>query len=168
MSTVIKKHILYLLEHYNQMRAEIDTLKFELKNLNRMRDVEMIEALTFSSSLKERVDTSETTNKTADIALSYQEKLEKLRHEAQRVISARLSELSTEIDRLDFYIGKLPPFETAVLREYYIENYSWRELQDLKGVSAKTLIRHRDEAIRRLDKMYEPLEKMGLLNKIYT
>ena len=50
MSTVIKKHILYLLEHYNQMRAEIDTLKFELKNLNRMRDVEMIEALTFSSS----------------------------------------------------------------------------------------------------------------------
>ncbi len=168
MSTVTKKHILYLLEHYNQIRAEIDTLKFELENLNRMKDVEMIEAMTFSSSLKERVDTSDMTDKTAEIALSYQEKFHQQKAETQHEISDRLFCLSTELERLEFYIGKLSPVETAVLREYYMENYSWRELQDLRGVSAKTLIRHRDEAIKRLDKMYEPLEKVGLLNKINT
>ena len=43
----LRENILYLLEHYNQMRVEIDTLKFEMRNLNRMKDVEMIEALTF-------------------------------------------------------------------------------------------------------------------------
>lgn len=43
----LRENILYLLEHYNQMRVEIDTLKFEMRNLNRMKDDEMIEALTF-------------------------------------------------------------------------------------------------------------------------
>lgn len=165
MSTDTKKHILYLLEHYNQLKAEIETLKFELKNLNRMKDVEMIEALTFSSAIKERVDSSETVNKTADIALSYREKLEKMRLEAQRIISLRLSDLSTEKERLDFYLGKLPPFEAAILKEYYFENYSWRDLQEIKGVSAKTLIRYRDSALKKLIKMYEPLAVAGLLNE---
>lgn len=159
----LRENILYLLEHYNQMRAEIDTLKFEMKNLNRMTDEEIIEAMTFSTSLEERVKTSGTGSKTIGIALSYHEKLEQLRGEAKAAISARLSALTLTVDRLDFYISKLPPMEAAVLQEYYIENYSWRDLQELKGVSAKTLIRYRDEALERLVKMYTPLVDAGLL-----
>ncbi|WP_286153867.1 hypothetical protein [Sporofaciens musculi] len=159
----LRENILYLLEHYNQMRVEIDTLKFEMRNLNRMKDVEMIEALTFSSSLGEKVASSGASDKTAGIALSYQEQLERLRDEAKAAISTKLSALVLTIDRLDFYISKLPPVEGAVLREYYIENYSWRDLQELKGVTAKTLIRHRDEAVDRLVRMYSPLAEAGLL-----
>lgn len=158
----LRENILYLLEHYNQMRVEIDTLKFEMRNLNRMKDDEMIEALTFSASLGERVDSSGTSDKTIGIALSYHEKLEQLRNEAKAAISTRLSALLLTIDRLDFYISKLPPVEGTVLREYYIENYSWRDLQELKGVSAKTLIRYRDEALEKLVKMYTPLVEAGL------
>ena len=159
----LRENILYLLEHYNQMRVEIDTLKFEMRNLNRMKDVEMIEALTFSSSLGEKVASSGASDKTAGIALSYQEQLERLRDEAKAAISTKLSALVLTIDRLDFYISKLPPVEGAVLREYYIENYSWRDLQELKGVTAKTLIRHRDEAVDRLVRMYSPLAEAWLL-----
>ena len=159
----LRENILYLLEHYNQMRVEIDTLKFEMRNLNRMKDVEMIEALTFSSSLGEKVASSGASDKTAGIALSYQEQLERLRDEAKAAISTKLSALVLTIDRLDFYISKLPPVEGAVLREYYIENYSWRDLQELKGVTAKTLIRHRDEAVDRLVRRYSPLAEAGLL-----
>ena len=159
----LRENILYLLEHYNQMRVEIDTLKFEMRNLNRMKDVEMIEALTFSSSLGEKVASSGASDKTAGIALSYQEQLERLRDEAKAAISTKLSALVLTIDRLDFYISKLPPVEGAVLREYYIENYSWRDLQELKGVTAKTLIRHRDEAVDRLVRMYSPLAEAVLL-----
>jgi len=159
----LRENILYLLEHYNQMRVEIDTLKFEMRNLNRMKDAEMIEALTFTSSLGEKVAASGTSDKTASIALSYREKMERLRDEAKAVVSAKLSALVLAVDRLDFYMSKLPPVEAAVLREYYIENYSWRDLQELKGVTAKTLIRHRDDAVARLVKMYTPLAKAGLL-----
>lgn len=158
----LREKIIYLLEHYNQMRVEIDTLKFEMKNLNRMQDEEMIEALTFSASLGERVQSSGTSDKTAGIALSYNEKLEQLRNDAKATISARLSALVLTINRLDFYISKLPPVESTVLREYYIENYSWRDLQEVKGVSVKTLIRYRDEALDKLVKLYAPLAKAGI------
>lgn len=158
----LRENIIYLLEHYNQMRVEIDTLKFEMKNLKRMQDEEIIEALSFSASLGERVQSSGTSDKTANIALSYREKLERLRDDAKAAISVRLSTLVLTINRLDFYISKLPPVEGNILREYYIENYSWRDLQELKGVSAKTLIRHRDEALDKLVKLYAPLAGAGL------
>lgn len=61
---------------------------------------------------------------------------------------------------------KLPPLEAAILKEYYFEGYSWRELQELKGISAKTLIRHRDEAIKQLTGLYEPLAQMGLIGDL--
>ncbi len=158
----LRENILYLLEHYNQMKVEIDTLKFEMKNLNRMQDDEMIEAMTFPASLTEKVDSGGVSDKTTRIALSYHEKLEQLKTEAKAAISARLSTLTLTVDRLDFYISKLPPVEAAVLREYYIEGYSWRDLQEIKGVSAKTLIRYRDEALDKLVKMYMPLAEVGL------
>ena len=44
----LRENILFLLEHYNQMRAEIDTLQYELEHLEQLRDSEMIEAMTFS------------------------------------------------------------------------------------------------------------------------
>ena len=159
-----REHVLYILEHYNQMKAEIETLKFELHNLEMMKDTEIIEALTFSSSLSERVDTSTISDKTEKIAISYQEKMLKMKQEAELEITNRLSVLTTETDRLNFYIDKLPPLEASVLKEYYFDKYSWRDLQDLKGISTKTLIRHRDEGLRRLVQLYEPLVRLGLLN----
>lgn len=161
----LRDYVIYLLEHYNQMRSEIDTLKFELRNLSRMKDTEMIEAMTFSSPLKdgEKVDSGSVSDKTIEIALSYQEKLERMRKTARQAVSSRLSDLCTTTERLDFYLSKLPAAQAAILKEYYFENYSWRDLQELKGISAKTLLRHRDDAIRRLTDMYRPLADTGLL-----
>ena len=91
----LRDYVIYLLEHYNQMESEIDTLKFELRNLNRMKDTEMIEAMTFSSPLKDgdKVDSGSVSDKTTEIALGYREKLERLRREAQQSINSRLRDL---------------------------------------------------------------------------
>lgn len=161
----LRENILYLLEHYNQMRAEIDTLKFELGNLTRIKDSEMIEAMTFSAPSGERVDTSEVSDKTTRIALTYQKKLTQMQREAMDEITKRLSYLTDVTERLDFYIEKLSSLDSAILKEHYFEKYSWRELQELKGISTKTLISHRDEAVKQLVKMYESLARMGLLEE---
>lgn len=161
----LRENILFLLEHYNQMRAEIDTLQYELEHLGQLRDSEMIEAMTFSVPTSERVSTGGTSDKTTGIALNYQERMTQLQKDAVNEITGRLAHLTTTVERLDFYIGKLPALESAILREHYFEKYSWRELQDLKGISTKTLLRRRDEAVRRLVELYEPLVRMGLLIK---
>ncbi len=159
----LRENILYLLEHYNQMRVEIDTLKYELEHLEQLKDSEMIEVMVFSVPSGERVSTSGTSDKTTNTALNYQERLVQLQKDAVNEITGRLSRLTATVERLDFYIGKLPALESAILREHYFEKYSWRELQDLKGISTKTLLRHRDEAVKRLMELYEPLVRMGLL-----
>ena len=159
----LRENILYLLEHYNQMRVEIDTLKYELEHLEQLKDSEMIEVMVFSVPSGERVSISGTSDKTTNTALNYQERLVQLQKDAVNEITGRLSRLTAMVERLDFYIGKLPALESAILREHYFEKYSWRELQDLKGISTKTLLRHRDEAVKRLMELYEPLVRMGLL-----
>lgn len=159
----LRENILYLLEHYNQMRVEIDTLKYELEHLEQLKDSEMIEVMVFSVPSGEQVSTSGTSDKTTNTALNYQERLAQLQKDAVNEITERLSRLTATVERLDFYIGKLPALESAILREHYFEKYSWRELQDLKGISTKTLLRHRDEAVKRLMELYEPLVRMGLL-----
>ena len=163
----IRDYILYVLEHYNQMRAEMDTLRFELQNLNRIKDSEIIESMTFATPQGERVNTSERTDKTSRIALAYKEQRNRIQAEAVQELAGHLSQLALEIERLDFYIGQLPPFEASILKEHYFENYSWRELQDLKGISTKTLIRRRDEAVAKLVQLYEPLARIGLLESPY-
>ena len=163
----IRDYILYVLEHYNQMRAEMDTLRFELQNLNRIEDSEIIESMTFATPQGERVNTSERTDNTSRIALAYKEQRNAIQAEAVQELAGHLSQLALEIERLDFYIGQLPPFEASILKEHYFENYSWRELQDLKGISTKTLIRRRDEAVAKLVQLYEPLARIGLLESPY-
>lgn len=158
----LRENILYLLEHYNQMKVEMDTLKYELAHLSQLEEFEIIEAMTFAIPIGERVATSEISDKTTGIALNYQKRMAQLQKDAITEITGRLAHLTATVDRLDFYIGKLPALESAVLREHYFEKYSWRELQELKGISTKTLLRHRDEAIRRLVELYEPLVRMGL------
>lgn len=158
----LREKILYLLEHYNQMRAEIDTLKYELAHLNRLEDSEVIEAMTFTVPTSERVAAGKTSDKTTGIALNYQDRKVQLQKDAVNEIAGRLAYLTATVERLDFYIGKLPALESAILREHYFEKYSWRELQELKGISTKTLLRHRDEAVKRLVELYEPLVRMGL------
>lgn len=159
----LRQDILYLLEHYNHMRAEIDTLKYELAHLGQLKDAEIIEAMIFQVPTDERVATSEISDKTTRIALNYQEQMAQLQKDAINEITGRLAYLTATVERLDFYIGKLPALDSAILREHYFEKYSWRELQELKGISTKTLLRHRDEAVKRLVELYEPLVRMGLL-----
>lgn len=159
----LREKILYLLEHYNQMRAEIDTLKYELAHLNQLEDSEVIEAMTFTVPTGEHVAAGKTSDKTTGIALNYQDRKAQLQKDAVNEITGRLAYLTTMVERLDFYIGKLPALDSAILREHYFEKYSWRELQELKGISTKTLLRHRDEAVKRLVELYEPLVRMGLL-----
>ena len=162
----LREKILYLLEHYNQMRAEIDTLKYELAHLSQLEDSEVIEAMTFTVSTGEHVTAGKTSDKTTGIALNYQDRKAQLQKDAVNEITGRLAYLTTMVERLDFYIGKLPALDSAILREHYFEKYSWRELQELKGISTKTLLRHRDEAVKRLVALYEPLARMGLLTDL--
>lgn len=160
----IKQYVIGLLTDYNSIKQEMDSLQFELKNLEISSDTEMIEAMTFSPPQGERVATGKISDKTSGIALTYAERFLEIREQAAHEVNARLWWLTATINRLDYYMDRLPAHQAAVLRNYYFDGYSWREIESLTGVSYKTLAHHKNSAIKALVQSYSLLEKLGVLD----
>lgn len=159
----MKKYVLDLLANYKSMKQEIEALEYELNNLGTESEDETIEAMTFSSPNGERIDSGKISNKTPEIALTYAQRHEELKENTIQEIIGRLRWLRATTDRLDFYIEKLEAHQASILRDYYFEGYTWRELQDLRGITDKTLMKHRDDAIKILIMKYNSLKYVGLL-----
>lgn len=146
------------------MKREQESLQFERSRLEQMKAEETIEAMTFSSSQEERVDSGMISDKTPTIALNYAMQHQQTKEKLMDEVDTRLRWIGDTLHRLDFYIDRLEAHHTSVLRAYYCEGFSWRELQELRGVTAKTLIRHRNAAIKNLVAQYEGLEQMQLIS----
>ena len=164
----MKAYVISLLQEYNNMILEMDALQFELKNLAAAKDTEMIEALTFSFPDGDRVQSGKVTNKTQGIALTYVEKFSELKEQATCEINSRLQWLTVTVKRLDYYINKLEAHQASIIRDYYFERYSWRDLQELRGITYKTLIKYRNDGIKILVGKYQALEQLGLLEDYNT
>ena len=61
------------------------------------------------------------------IALNYQERMERINAETANEIAQRLLELEAEQDRIRYYVSLLDKREAEVLRLFYFEGYSWEE-----------------------------------------
>lgn len=157
------EYVTGLLKDYNAMQQEIKALKYELSHLDIGSEQETIESMTYSIPMGERIDGGGISNRTPDIALTYSQKHEGLKQQTLCEVSDRLRWLRVTTDRLDFYINSLEAHQASILRDYYFEGYTWRELQDLRGVSYKTLIKYRDEGVGALTIKYNNLKRIGLL-----
>lgn len=155
----MRQYVVGLLKDYNRMKQEIQFLQFELERASVKEDGELIEAMTFSSSCGQRMRGSNVSDQTPAIALNYDKAHAQMLHD----LSAQLQELKATVSRLDFYIDQLEAHHASLLRDYYFECYSWRELQDIRGVTSKTLMKHRDDAIRALSMKYESIRRIGLI-----
>lgn len=159
----MQQYVMDLLKNYSQMKQEIEALRYELSRVEAFSADEMIEAMTYSTPTDERVDSGRVPNKTPDIALTYAQNLADQKIQMTQQINIRLHWLCETVERLDFYIDKLEAHQASILRDYYFEGYTWRELQDLRGVTYKTLIKYRDHAVKALAIKYGSIGRIGLL-----
>lgn len=159
----MQKYVEEMLKNYNSMKQEIEALQYELNNFSTESENETIEAMIFSSPDGERVNSSMISNKTPEIALTYTQRNEELKENTMREIIGRMRWLRATTDRLDFYMEKLEAHQASILQAYYFEGYTWQELQDLRGVTEKTLRKYRDDGVKALAQKYSSLHRLGLL-----
>lgn len=69
-------------------------------------------------------------------------------------ISTKLLQLSSEIQRLEFYCSFLPSELQYILALRYIHYKSWGEIETEIGYSHRTIMRKRNKAIAQLTSMY--------------
>lgn len=153
----MKEYVITLLERYNSLRKEIEALEFELENIRMSVPEEMIEAMQFSSPNGERVSGGTPSDKTPDVALTYRERFSQLTTQAVQEIGFRLAYLSGMIRRLEHSIDMLDAHQAAIIREYYFERYSWRELQELSSRPQPIACRFAPALGRPLHGCYAPI-----------
>lgn len=148
-----RNYVLELLKNYTNMRAEITRLNLVRNRLEGMCGEELLRLLEEFSLGAERFEWEESAAR----------EREKLRREADERLTARLRLLRGAVGRLEYCITRLEPHQAAILQDCYFEHYSWRELERLRDVSPKVLMKYRREGIEQLAQMYCNLGKMGMV-----
>lgn len=119
----------------------------------------------FSSKIGDGIRSGLISNKTADVALRYQEVVNRVNEEAYKAVIHRLNALETAIERLDFYLAQLDKTQAEVLQGYYFERRTWREMQERTDLATKSLRRIRDTAVASLAEQYALLFSLSVITE---
>lgn len=155
-------HIIKKLQAYNESKRKLALLEFELANISCVSPQEMLEAMAFRSSSGERASgtASPDKDKLIHIALNYNQLAEKKNQENYAEILNEWHEIRTELRRMDLCLSLLDEQLERVLRCVYFEKKTWREIEEETGLSRRTIIRRKQEALGALADMYSYTQKL--------
>lgn len=160
-----REYVVKLLKNHTRMVREITSLRFELKNFVKIEDDEVIEGMVLSSRVGDGIRSGQIADKTTDVALRYREVADQLNEEATKAVIQRLNALETAIERLDFYLSQMEQMQVEVLRGYYFEGQTWRDMQERMNLATKSLRRIRDAAVASLTQQYVLLFSLSVISK---
>ena len=160
-----REYVVKLLKNHTRMVREITSLRFELKNFVKVGDDEIIEEMALSHPMGDGIRSGRVSDKTTDVALRYREVADRMNEEAYKAVVYRLNALETAIERMDFYLSQMEQMRVEVLRGYYFEGQTWREMQERMNLATKSLRRIRDADVASLTEQYVLLFSLSVISK---
>ena len=154
----MKGYVEKIIHEYPQMVREREHLKEQMESFEFLSADELISALSFSHPDGERVQSSDFSDKTARIALEYQNKMEHLQEELLVPIQKRYGVLDTEISFLESAIHCLPNDLFDIMQRLVIEGRTWDAISEEMFISITKLQKLRKAAIDYLIRMYQRRE----------
>lgn len=156
MSDIMNKQTnpLSLLENYREDTQVIESLRYALNHAH-VSSEETINAMNFAHSEGIGTATGHISDKTAYIALHYQQETATVNEGASGKLAAQLWDMEQARERLHFYVSLLEPRQETAVRLYYMEGKSREEVAEVLNVAVRTFHKIRKNAIRRLTEMYE-------------
>lgn len=155
--------IVQMLKDYRVLQRRAKQLEFEITNYApAATDEDMIDAMTFNSSLGDggnSIHTGQASDKTANIAVSYAEKVDKLNRKHKQELESDLRAVNTEMLRLETYISLLDEKQSKTLRMLYLEGLTFVKAADRMNLSVDTVKNYRKAGIKCLVEMYNNILK---------
>ena len=143
-----------LLKEYPKLKRERDCLAHQIAHFRGVTAEEVIQSMYTPRMEGERVQTSGTSDKTAQIALNYQERMERINREWFEHLEHRLKQLTDELSffesALDSLSGRLP----AIMRALVVRQSTWDSVQAEYHIGRATLSAYRKQAISELDELF--------------
>ncbi len=144
-----------MMKDYPRLIREREALKQQLMHFRGISCDEVIESMMTSNSGNEPVQTSRQTDKTERIAMSYQEKTERMNREWYDYLERKYHLLDEEITFFEAALDSLPEQLPALMRDMIIHGHTWDSLCEEHHVSRSMLAKHRNKAIEKLSSIYQ-------------
>ena len=143
-----------IMQDYQQMVMERICLENQIRNFQGITEEEMIDSLYFPLPDDDRVQTSGISDKTARIAISYREKMDRINKEWQAHLEKMHSVLSEELVFFESAVLSLSGILPGLIADMVIKGLTWDDLANKYHISRTMVAKNRKKAIRELEALY--------------
>lgn len=143
-----------LMREYPQMKTEVKCLENQIRDFRGISETDMIESMLYSHPEGDRVQTNGVSDKTARIAMSYRERMEKINKEWYDYLEQKYLLLSEEVRFFESALASLPGSLAGVMRDLVLEGMTYDAIAEKYFVSRTMVIKYRKRALTELDKLY--------------
>lgn len=151
----MKGYVEKIIKEYPQMVREVERLDKQIKSCEFISADELITAMAFSHPDGERVQSSDLSDKTAKIAMSYQAKLDKINDEVIMPMVKRKAALEEEIEFFEYSVRHLPEDVVEISQEIFLNGMTWEEAENYFYTSNWEIRTKRRKAIECLVRAYQ-------------
>lgn len=143
-----------LISEYPQMVSQKKCLAYQVAHFRGLSPEDVITSMYTAHHEGERVQTSGTSDKTAQIALNYESRMERLNREWYEHLEKQLLELTDELNFFEGALRALPSNVSQVMWDLVVEGMTWDTVADIHHMSRANVGKLRKRAILELDKLY--------------
>ena len=143
-----------VMQDYQQMVMERICLENQIRNFKGITEEEMIDSLYFPQPDDDRVQTSGISDKTARIAISYREKMDRINKEWQAHLEKKHSVLLEELVFFESAVFSLSGILPDLISDMVIKGLTWDDLAGKYHISRTMVAKNRKRAIRELETLY--------------
>jgi len=143
-----------IMQDYQQMVMERICLENQIRNFKGITEEEMIDSLYFPQPDDDRVQTSGISDKTARIAISYREKMDRINKEWQAHLEKKHSVLLEELFFFESAVFSLSGILPDLISDMVVKGLTWDDLADKYHISRTMVAKNRKRAIRELEILY--------------
>ena len=134
-------------------------LEMQIKNLQSILEIDVIDTMTFSQPNEERVKSNKISDKTARTALMYKSLAAKERKEAFKNLNLEYERVCYEIDYFECCVSTLKNYLPGLMLDLATKKYKWNEIAKKYIISHAMVGKCRKNAIKELDVFYSEREK---------
>ncbi|MDD4432106.1 MAG: hypothetical protein PHN48_00230 [Parabacteroides sp.] len=143
-----------MIREYESMKRERQILLSQMNSIG-FTEEDVIASMCFSHPDGERVQSSELSDKTAKVAISFRERQRKMNEDFFSYLLKQYEHLDEEIIFLEEAIRRLPGKEGEIMQALVLEGMTWDELEVSKYLNRRTISDYRRKAIDSLVREYQ-------------
>lgn len=151
----MKGYVEKIINEYPQMVRERERLKKQIESCEFLSADELISAMSFSHPEGERVQSSNISDKTAKVAMEYQERLDKINNDLIWPMQKRYNILDEEIQFFEESVRGLPDNMVDIIIDLFLGGFTWDDVEGKYYINRRTLSEYRKSAICCLVRMYQ-------------